>query len=200
MSRRRLRDWTIDTRLRRVWAMMNWYKRDNPQFVVPAQITAEDWKPDLLDKQQIYALDELASLFNACLENPKPAASREAALRELKYDQIDLRLGRIRLNPEGRRQTKKRRPTVPIAPTLAAEIASWSRDSEYVIPYYGRPLRTRDFYNRLAGTAGVTGGANVIRHTVRTWLAEHGVPDSEADVFMGHKEEGSATGRRYTKE
>lgn len=36
-------------------------------------------------------------------------ASREAALRELKYDQIDLRLGRIRLNPEGRRQTKKRR-------------------------------------------------------------------------------------------
>jgi hypothetical protein len=43
----------------------------------------------------------------------------------------------------------------------------------------------------------VTGGANVIRHTVRTWLAEHGVPDSEADVFMGHKEEGSATGRRY---
>ena len=36
-----------------------------------------------------------------------------------------------------------------------------------------------------------------IRHTVRTWLAEQGVPDPEADVFMGHKEEGSATGRRY---
>src|SRR5205085_2929265 len=35
------------------------------------------------------------------------------------------------------------------------------------------------------------------RHTVRTWLAEAGVPDAEADVFMGHKAEGSATGKRY---
>lgn len=52
-------------------------------------------------------------------------ASREAAIRELKWDQVDLRIGRIKLNPEGRRQTKKRRATVPIAPTLAAELASW---------------------------------------------------------------------------
>jgi hypothetical protein len=62
LRQRDLSDWTIDTRLRRVWAMMNWYKRDNPQFVVPAQITAEDWKPVLLDKQQLYALDELATV------------------------------------------------------------------------------------------------------------------------------------------
>jgi hypothetical protein len=45
--------------------------------------------------------------------------------------------------------------------------------------------------------AEVTGTAHVIRHTVRTWLAEAGVPDAEADVFMGHKAEGSATGKRY---
>ena len=37
----------------------------------------------------------------------------------------------------------------------------------------------------------------MIRHTVRTWLAEAGMPDAEADVFMGHKAEGSATGKRY---
>jgi hypothetical protein len=43
-------------------------------------------------------------------------------------------------------------------------------------------------------TAGVTGGPNVIRHTVRSWLAEAGVP--EADV-LGRKAEGSATGKRY---
>jgi hypothetical protein len=40
-------------------------------------------------------------------------ASRVTALLELKWEQIDLRIGRIRLNPEGRRQTKKRRVTVP---------------------------------------------------------------------------------------
>jgi len=124
-------------------------------------------------------------------------ASREAAIRELKWDQVDLRIGRIKLNPEGRRQTKKRRATVPIAPTLAAELASWTRHGEYVISYYGRPLRTRDFWKTLTLCAGVDGGANIIRHTVHTWLAEIGVPDSEADIFMGHQEDGSKTGRRY---
>jgi integrase len=55
-----------------------------------------------------------------------------------------------------------------------------------VMTYYGRPLATREFYDLLAEKASVTGGPNIIRHTVRTWLAEGGVPDAEADVFMGH--------------
>lgn len=284
--------------------MMNWYRRGNPKFAVPAPIRAEDWKPVLLDSEQIYELDELAALFNACMEAPNPVqksqvptdptswgaipkavrvllpqlapkftcqdlnsllqrhgfeltpkclqkaitdaamrghierlgrhlsvpaayavtelglhtdqedrytrehwrrflvceigtAAREAALRELKWDQVDLIRNRVRLNPEGRRQTKKRRPTLAIAPTFGAELASWRRDSEFVIAYYGRGLKTREFYKQLAETAGVGGSAKVIRHTVRTYLAERGVPDSEADQFMGHREEGSPTGRRY---
>ncbi len=47
LRNRGLSDWTISTRLRRIWAMMNWYKRDNPQLAVPDQITAVDWKPTL---------------------------------------------------------------------------------------------------------------------------------------------------------
>ena len=101
------------------------------------------------------------------------------------------------MNPEGRWQTKKRRATVPICPTLAAELTSWERDSEYVISYYGNRLASREFFESLAEAAEVTGSAHVVRHTVRTWLAEQGVPDAEADVFMGHKAEGSATGKRY---
>ncbi len=233
--------------------MMNWYKRDNPQLAVPDQVTAEDWKPALNDNEQTFSLEELAALFDACIE-PKLAedvipavgaygyvaalvratlrdmpdlfsidqldsglrarglsleykpllraiteqlskgnmtcdpalgryggnvpryrasavikaglrgprytrehwrrflvlaigtASREAALRELRWPQVVLRddgksetRGFIRLNPECRRQTKKRRATVPICPTLAAELNSWERDSEYVISYYGAP-------------------------------------------------------------
>jgi integrase len=209
-----LADWTISTRLRRICAMMNWYKRDNPQLPVPDAITASDWKPVLLDKNQIYSLEELASLFNAASDLTEDlrytrehwwrfmvlavgTASREAALRELTWEQVDLRLGRIRLNPDGRRQTKKRRPTVPIAPTLARELASWRREGAHVITYYGRPLATREFYKLLGEITSVAGGPNVIRHTVRTWLAEGGVPDAEADVFMGHRAEGSATSKRY---
>jgi integrase len=211
---RGLSDWTISTRLRRIWAMMNWYRRDNPQLLIPPVITAADWKPMLSDEEQVYSIAQLAALFDAASDQTEDVrynrehwwrfmvlavgtASREAALRELTWDQVDLRLGRIRLNPESRRQTKKRRATVPIAPTIAKELESWTRDGSFVVTYYGKPLKTREFYDLLAETAGVKGGTNVIRHTVRTWLAESGVPDSEADTFMGHKAEGSATSKRY---
>jgi integrase len=241
LRERGLSDWTIDGRLNRIWAAMSWCKRDNKDLVIPEQITAEDWKPVLVDRDRTFSLEELAALFNAAAARPENerytrehwwrflvlavgTASREAALRELTWDRVDLRLGRIQLNPEGRRQTKKRRPTIVIAPTLAAELAAWreedvaagaathakvpprppgaagtlgTRGEAHVITYYGKPLATREFFDLLAEKAGVSGGPNVIRHTVRTWLAEDGVPDSEADVFMGHREEGSPTGRRY---
>lgn len=209
-----LSDWTTSGRLARIWAAMNWWRRDNPQLVVPAMITAADWKPVLPDRERTYSLKELGALFNAAAAAPRDprcardhwwrfmvlavgTASREAALRELTWTQVDLGIGRIRLNPEGRRQTKKRRPTVPIATTLARELESWSRDGEHVITWRGKPLVTPEFYDLLAETAGVQGGPNAIRHTVRTWLADYGVPSEDADVFMGHKPEGSATGKRY---
>ncbi|CAB4241223.1 XerC Integrase, partial [uncultured Caudovirales phage] len=45
-------------------------------------------------------------------------ASRKTALLELRKDQIDMDRGMIRLNPHGRRQTKKRRPLVPVSSDL----------------------------------------------------------------------------------
>jgi len=212
---RGLSDWTIDSRLNRIWAAMNWHKRDHAELVVPEQITAEDWKPVLEDCDRTYSIEELGTLFNAAAEAPENVrytrehwwrflvlavgtAAREAAIRELTVAQIDLAGGRIRLNPEGRRQTKKRRPIIPIAPTVAAELASWQIEGEHVITYYGKPLATPEFFDLLAEKSSVGGSPKVIRHTVRTWLAEYGVPDSDADMFMGHKGRGSATGARYT--
>ena len=210
---RNLSDWTIQGRLNRIWAAINWCHRGKMITQVPAQITAADWKPYLPDNEQTYSIEELAALFNACKPGDArysrehwrrflvlaiTTCARVSALRELKWDQFDERVGRIYLNPEGRRQNNKRRAIVPVGPTLARELATWERDSEYVITYYGKPLATREFYDRLAAEAGMTGGPNVIRHTVRTFLAEVGVPDAEADLFMGHKGEGSHTGARYT--
>lgn len=82
--------------------------------------------------------------------------------------------------PLARMQTNKRRPVVPICPTLRAELETWERDSTAVVSLRGKPLATSEFFDNLAEAAGVTGGAHVIRHTVRTWLAEQGVPDSDA--------------------
>ena len=71
-----------------------------------------------------------------------------------------------------------------------------SAAGEHVITWRGKPLVTPEFYDLLAETAAVQGGPNAIRHTVRTWLADYGVPSEDADVYMGHKPEGSATGKR----
>jgi len=118
MRVRGLSDWTISTRLRRIWATMNWYRRDNSQLVVPDQITAADWRPDLQDRDQTYSLPELAALFNTAADQTADlrytrehwwrflvlavgTAARPGAIRELTWQQVDLRLGRIRLNPEG---------------------------------------------------------------------------------------------------
>ena len=105
-----------------------------------------------------------------------------------------MRVGRIALNPEGRVQTKKRRAVVPICPTLAAELESWPRDSCFFVSLKPAPC----YQSVLQASGGVTGSAHIIRDTVRTWLAEHGVPDSDADMFMGHKGSGSHTRARYT--
>jgi integrase len=104
----------------------------------------------------------------------------------------------VDLNPEGRRQNKKRWAIVPICPTLAAELATWERNGEHVVSHNGRGLTSNQHFDNLQKAAGVSGGAHVIRYTVRTWLAEHGVPDSDADMFMGHKGSGSHRGARYT--
>ncbi|MGE4219693.1 MAG: tyrosine-type recombinase/integrase [Alphaproteobacteria bacterium] len=72
--------------------------------------------------------EELAALFAAAEPDLRLwgfcqlayyTASRRAALQELTWFQTDEKARRIRLNPAGRAQTKKRRPTVPIDPLLA---------------------------------------------------------------------------------
>lgn len=142
---RELSDWTISTRLRRIWAMMNWYKRDNPELVVPATITAADWKPVLQDNEQTYSLHELAALFNAASDQTRDlrctrehwwrflvlavgTASREAALRELTWEQIDFRLGRIRLNRGAARPRSADRQFRSLRPLLGNSRHGDARD------------------------------------------------------------------------
>src|SRR5262245_1960512 len=45
--------------------------------------------------------------------------SGRTAIEQLKCDQVDFLVGTIDLNLKGRAQTKKRRPVVPIATTIA---------------------------------------------------------------------------------
>lgn len=112
-------------------------------------------------------------------------AARAGALEELKWFQVDWDNRLIRLNPEGRRQTKKRRATVPMSDELFAMMqrAYAEKNSEFVLDH-ARPIRTYfETAARRARLDGVT--PHILRHTWATWAAMAGVSLYEIAGVLG---------------
>jgi integrase len=114
--------------------------------------------------------------------------SRPEALLDLKTFQIDTDNRLIHLNPPGREQTKKRRPTVPITDTLLP----WTQGivTNHVISYAGRRVLSVKKAFKLAREAAGLGSDVIpytIRHTMATELRKRGVPMEEIAGFLGHK-------------
>lgn len=122
-----------------------------------------------------------------------------------------IRKGRIFFNAPGRAQTTKRRPIVPIAPTLAPWLPAMGK----VIMYrtarkdgsiYARPTWSikKSFAACLEGarivdaTGKALGSPNTLRHTIHTYLQTVGVPQAQIDAAAGHSSDGGGTGRNYT--
>lgn len=204
-------DKTTSDRLGYVWTAMNWCDTGGKLGKYPRKITAEAWEANLESEKEPYTLEELAALFKAARRTDShwrymvcavATGSRPTALLELTHPQVDLPHRICRLNPDGRRQTKKRRAVVPLCHTFFSELTAWKHDHDrYVIPFEGDRYQSTSFISNVLGPeAGIeVSNAMRIRRTVRTWLAEQDVPDPKADIFMGHAEEGSATGRRFYK-
>lgn len=102
-------------------------------------------------------------------------ASRKCALLEMKWDQVDFDHGLIYLNPEGREQTKKKRPTVPISDELLPilERAYRERVNDFVLGFDNGSIRTA--FNNAVERAGLKATGkdrvtpHVLRHTWATW-------------------------------
>lgn len=111
--------------------------------------------------------------------------ARAGALRDLKWDQVDLDNGFVKLNPWGREQTKKRRPTVPISETLRPilERAKRQRTTDYVLDHPGQIRKSFDRFMEKHQFDGVT--AHVFRHTFATHLAQNGVSMVEISQLLG---------------
>ena len=117
-------------------------------------------------------------------------AARPSAITELRWSQVDFERRILALNPVGRRQTSKRRPTIRMSETLfeilsdAYEVA----ETDFVIEYHGRPAASvkKSFRDavRIAGLADVV--PYTLRHTAATWMAQQGVPMWEIAGLMGH--------------
>ena len=145
---------------------------------------------------------ETAALFDAC-DTPHMlvylilafnTAARPEAILELKKDQIDFENRLIRLNPLGREQTKKYRPTIPLTDMLLA----WLQEAEdgHFVQYFGRPIKcNRKGFNALRRKAGISKDVcrKTIRHTVAVELRKRGVSKWEVEGFLGHRGEKSTT-------
>lgn len=115
-------------------------------------------------------------------------AQRKTAICELKWDQVKFDLNQIYFNPEGRLQTQKKRPTVPISPVLrpVLERAFEERINDFVIDHSNgvwSPLK------KLASDLGIEGlHPHVFRHTWATQAVLRGVPLKKVAMFLGDKE------------
>jgi integrase len=153
-------------------------------------------------------LDEMKSLWDAKMPDHLRVylvlaintLARPEALFELRRAQIDIEHRLLHLNPEGRVQTKKYRPALPITDTLLPWL---SLDRDYQIQWKKKqttPIKSiQTTWRKLRADIGFDKDVvpYTIRHTIATELRTRGVPEWECAGFMGQRS-GSVT-ERYAK-
>lgn len=112
-------------------------------------------------------------------------ASRKTALLELRKEQVDLERGMIRLNPSGRKQTKKRRPLVPISDDLMPIIKRIVAEApgEFLLEHPGSIRSAFENCAERAGLKDVT--PHTLRHTAASWMVQNGVPLEQVAAVLG---------------
>lgn len=183
---------------------------------VPAALSKKEWmiKSDEDDDDIVaYTIDEMVALFEAAAQqetwwrfmNLSTHAARVMTIIEAPWSNVTVganELHRWKLNPPGKRRTSKRRPRIAMCATLAAEMRTWKRDAARIVSDgRGHPIEGAQMFDGIKRAAGLRrGSAKSIRKFIRTWLAVNGVPETMADWFMGHADEGSETGQDHYKD
>ena len=101
---------------------------------------------------------------------------------------IDLDRGIFYRRPQGERETKKRRPPVPLPNRLLAHLRRWRRHGQrFAVEWNGGPVKDVDkAFRNVAMAAGLPGVTpHVLRHTAATWLMQLGTDKWEAAEYLG---------------
>lgn len=182
-------NWCADGRERR--ALID--RADVPGFALPAESEPRDrWlRGDEIDALLAAARGEgRMSRVERFLWLALHTAARKQALLDLTWDRVDFETNVIHLAVPGRRQTKKRRASVPISAALrpVLERAYAERTGERVLDHGGDVWAAVQSVARRAGLAPAvarpTGKSaiatgispHVMRHTAATHMARRGVP------------------------
>ena len=118
-------------------------------------------------------------------------AQRKSAITELQWSQIRLDLGRglIFFNPEGRKQTIKKRPPLPVSSKLRPLLERFhsERINDFVLD---KTTDVHESVKRVAQELNIEGlSPHVFRHTWATNAALAGKDISKIAAFMGDSEE-----------
>ena len=129
-------------------------------------------------------------------------AARPDAILDLTLGQCNLERRIIQLNPNGREQTKKYRPTVrmpeAVVPIIERRLAA--NDCQHVIAYHGRQIKyIRQAWRGMRKRAELDQAVAPysLRHTMARWLRSQSVPAWEVAAQLGHKQTGMSTTEIY---
>ena len=127
--------------------------------------------------------------------------ARPTAILELTWDRVDFERGTVDLNPRGRRQTRKRRPVVPLndEALAALRIAYDARQSPHVVERGAKQIGSmKKAFQAASARSGIHVTPYTLRHTGAVWAAEAGVSMAELAQFMGH-DDSSTTEKHYAR-
>lgn len=122
--------------------------------------------------------------------------ARPSAILELQWPQVDWARALIDFNPTGRRQTRKRRPVVPLNQDAMAALreAYEARQSTYVIERGAKKVASiKKAFQAASARSGIHATPYTLRHTGAVWAAEAGVGMDELAQFMGHDDSRTTT-------
>jgi integrase len=166
-------------------------------------LKVEEDKP----KGRPLSIEELRALYTEMADHQRlfmilmlGTGARNEAICHLEWAQVDFEAGLIHLNPSGRRQTSKRRPTVRLTPFVRAQLMKFNEREGRVLTFRGKSMNTvNQGIEKAVGRAKLKGKVTAysFRHTVARWLRKEGVSPWETAMQLGHKVVGFSMTERY---
>lgn len=161
---------------------------DTVPFVVPGQ--------DGESRDQVLSVAESAALWNAATQPHERmylaiafgTMARPETILALRREFVDFDRRLLTMNPPGRRQTKKYRPTVPVCDFLLPCLKY--ADTGPLVRWRGKEIASfKTAWRKMRAAAGLPPYTvpKVIRHTVATHLRAENVPEAEIQGMLGHK-------------
>jgi integrase len=154
---------------------------------LPAQKAQPKGRPLSMDEVRLFYHYATQPHLKAFVLWGLGTAARPDAILDLHSNFIDLDNDIVELNPPGREQTKKYRPTVKLPPSLKSKISDG-----YQVTYRGQRVESlKKIWRNHRARCGFDDQVNPysLRHTIARHLRASGVSAWEVSAQLGHKKQ-----------